>query len=416
MATKTALIPPRFIGSDDNKPRFTGRRLILLNNATKTSLITSQAKKVSLRLASSADFSRSRSGDFLTMALMQADGIIFDKLKVAVLNEALDDPMNHLLKSSSTARNFLQAEPERFLYAIMAKKKKVRQLAFADNSTAAWGIQATHVLESKFKGKGVRIAVLDTGIDTAHPDLKTQISAKRSFITGQQVIDLNGHGTHCAGLIAGNTHATRKFRYGVAPEARLYIGKVLSNEGVGTDSSILAGIEWALQQKCQLISMSLGGAAMPGDPYSTVYEAVAKEALANNCLIIAAAGNESERSRNRIAPVGHPANCPSIMAVGALNTDLSIADFSCGGINPDGGQVDIAAPGVNIWSTWKNKAYRRESGTSMATPIVSGISALLLEANPKTTASGLWMKLTQNARRLPLPATDTGAGLAYSRQ
>jgi subtilisin len=143
---------------------------------------------------------------------------------------------------------------------------------------------------------------------------------------------------------------------------------------------------------------------------------VAREALNKNCLIVAAAGNESERSRNKIAPVGHPANCPSIFAVAALTSSLGIADFSCGGINTDGGQIDISAPGENIWSTWKNKAYRRESGTSMATPIVAGLASLLLQANPKTTAAGLWMKLSQQAKRLPLPATDAGAGLAYHRE
>jgi subtilisin family serine protease len=103
------------------------------------------------------------------------------------------------------------------------------------------------------------------------------------------------------------------------------------------------------------------------------------------------------------------------MAVGALTAALKIADFSCGGLVENGGQVDIAAPGENIWSTWKNNAYRRESGTSMATPIVAGITALLLEAYPKSTAAEVWMKLTQTAKRLPLPATDSGAGLVYCR-
>ena len=415
MATKSAIIPARSIRENEHQPRFTGRRLVLLNRAAKTSLITSQAKKASLRLASSADFSASKSGDFLTNALLQADGIVFDTLKVALLNEALDEPLNHLMASSSTAKNFLKTEPERFLYALMAGKKKSRQVLFTDNSTATWAIQATHVLSSSKNGKGVRIAILDTGIDTGHPDLKLRIKGKKTFVQGQQVLDLNGHGTHCAGLVAGFQHATRKFRYGVAPEAALYIAKVLSNDGVGTDSSILAGIEWALQNKCRVISMSLGGATLPNESYSAVYESVAAEALANNCLIIAAAGNESQRSLNKIAPVGHPANCPSIMAVGALTATLGIADFSCGGLNENGGQVDISAPGENIWSTWKNKGYRRESGTSMATPIVAGIASLLLQGSSETTAAGIWMKLTQTAKRLPIPASDTGAGLVFCR-
>lgn len=411
----TTLIPARMLRQDAHKPRFTGKQLVLLNRAATTKTITSQAKKSSLRLASTADFSKSRSGDFLTQALVQADGIVFEKLKVAIINEALDDPMRHLMAASSTAKNFLHAEAERYVYALAGAKKKKTSDPFTDNSTATWGIQAINVLKSKFSGKGIRVAVLDTGIDTTHPDFKGKIKGKKTFVSGQQVLDQNGHGTHCSGLIAGLTHPTKKFRYGVAPEAQLYIGKVLSNDGVGTDSSILAGMEWALEQKCRIISMSLGGAVEPGEKYSSVYESVAREALKQNCLIIAAAGNESERSRNLIAPVGHPANCPSILAVGSLSASLAISDFSCGGLNSEGGQVDIAAPGENIWSTWKNKGYRRESGTSMATPIVAGLAALILQADPNASAAATWMKLNQDAKRLTLPASDCGAGLAYSR-
>lgn len=410
----TSSIPAISLHADESRPRFTGRKLVLLNTAAKTSLITQQAKKASLKLASSADFSKAKNGDFLANALLQADGIIFETLKIAVINEAANEPMKHLLASSSTAKNFLLQEPERYLYAL-AKKKKQIPADFKDNAQASWAIQAIQVLNSPHKGKGIAIAVLDTGIDTAHPDLKARIKRKKTFVSGQQVTDLNGHGTHCAGLIAGNLHATRGFRYGVAPLANLFIGKVLDNDGAGTDSSILAGIEWAIENKCRIISMSLGGEAMLGEAYSNVYEAVAAEALKNNCLIIAAAGNESERSAGYISPVGHPANCPSIMAVAALDEKLQVADFSCGGLNEDGGQIDIAAPGVNIWSTWKNKGYRRESGTSMATPLVAGLAALVLEQDNTLGPSALWMKLTQQAKRLNLPATDVGAGLAIAK-
>jgi len=395
-------------------PKYTGRQLVLLNTAAKTSVLINQAKKASLRFANSLDFSKAKSGDFLHMALLQADGIVFDKLKVAIINEEANEPLKHLLASSSTAKNFLWQEPERYVYAFAKKKKQI--IDFKDNSTASWAMQAIEVLQSKYSGKGINVAVLDTGIDTTHPDLKARIKKKKSFVKGQQVTDLNGHGTHCGGLIAGDKHATRHFRYGVAPQTNLYVGKVLNNEGSGTDASILAGIEWAMENKCRIVSMSLGAEASIGEAYSKVYESVAAEALKNNCLIIAAAGNESQRSRGYISPVGHPANCPSIIAVAALDQQLKVADFSCGGLNTDGGQVDIASPGVNIWSTWKNKAYRRESGTSMATPIVAGIAALLAEQDPTITAAALWMKLTQQAKRLQWPASDIGAGLAIAPQ
>ena len=113
-----------------------------------------------------------------------------------------------------------------------------------------------------------------------------------------------------------------------------------------------------------------------------------------------------------VNPVGHPANCPAIMAVAALDRTLNVAYFSCGGINPDGGQVDIAAPGVEVYSSWKSPGnYNIISGTSMATPCVAGIAALFNEAYPEATASDIWMYITQNALRLDLNSSDVGAGL-----
>ena len=131
-------------------------------------------------------------------------------------------------------------------------------------------------------------------------------------------------------------------------------------------------------------------------------------------LIVAAAGNDSSRP-GLTNPVSHPANCPSIMAVAALDPALAIASFSNRGINPDGGQVDIAAPGVNVFSSWPMPArYRRLQGTSMATPHVAGIAALYAEADPAARGAALWQALAGAARRLSLPGTDVGAGLVQA--
>ena len=125
-------------------------------------------------------------------------------------------------------------------------------------------------------------------------------------------------------------------------------------------------------------------------------------------------GNESNRP-GVINPVGHPANCPSIMAVGALDQQLRIAFFSNGGLNPQGGQVDIAGPGVAVISSFPRPTLRRTlSGTSMATPHVAGIAALLAEANPGARGRALASLLLQNARRLQLPARDVGSGLVQA--
>jgi subtilisin family serine protease len=145
-----------------------------------------------------------------------------------------------------------------------------------------------------------------------------------------------------------------------------------------------------------------------------VYETVAQRALAAGCLIVAAAGNESSRP-GLIAPVGHPANCPSIIAVGAVDASLAIARFSSGGMNLRGGQVDIAAPGVAVISTApRPRLYATMSGTSMATPHVAGLIALHAEANVGMRGGALGWLLLQSARRLALPNRDVGAGLAQA--
>ncbi|GAO43439.1 S8 family serine peptidase [Flavihumibacter petaseus] len=414
MSRSYVTIPAITLRDDERKPRYTGRKLVLINRASNSSQVISHARKHSLRLAAVSDFSKAKTGDYLNEAFRQADGIYFDRLKVAVINESAEPLLKPALSSGKQKQpHFLFTEQERYVYAIASRRRASAD--YTDNAAASWGIHAMNILGSPLKGKNIPVAVLDTGADTTHPDLHPRIRRKKTFVSGQQVTDLNGHGSHCAGLAAGNQHATRGFRYGVAPLASLLIGKVLNNQGEGTDANILAGIEWALDNKCRVVSLSLGSETYEGETWSRIYESVAAECLKQNCLIIAAAGNESARAEKLISPVAHPANCPSIMAVGALTANLGIAEFSCGGINPDGGQIDIAAPGVNIWSAWKNKGYRRESGTSAATPMVAGLAALLLEAEPTLTAPALWMKLVQTAKRLNLPATDVGAGLAFIR-
>jgi subtilisin family serine protease len=147
-------------------------------------------------------------------------------------------------------------------------------------------------------GAGVTVAVLDTGIDLDHPDFRGRFiegADAVSFVEGEDVRDLNGHGTHCAGVIAGPVSPACGTRYGVAPQVKLLVGKVLrGTEGEGYDSDILDGIDWAADQGAQIVSMSLGAPRNPGAPYNTVYERVAAHFLrgAQGPLLIAAAGNE----------------------------------------------------------------------------------------------------------------------------
>lgn len=306
-----------------------------------------------------------------------------------------------------------------------------RNTAAYTDGAATWGLQATKVVSSRYSGSGIKVAVLDTGLDLTHPDFAGRTIIERSFISGEEVQDLQGHGTHCIGTACGALNPpdpSSPMRYGIAYNAEIFAGKVLSNQGSGADGGILAGIDWAISNGCQIISMSLGAVTRPGDTYSPIYEEVAKRALSQGTLIIAAAGNESNRPSS-INPVGRPANCPSIMAVAALTSELGVSFYSCGSINPDGGQIDIAAPGGNagrapvpqIYSTWTTDSravggssrYKAISGTSMATPHVAGIAALHAEATGKRGLE-LWALLMQDAQRLPLPSVDVGVGLAQA--
>ena len=279
-----------------------------------------------------------------------------------------------------------------------------------------WGLQATRVDRSRFSGAGVRVAVLDTGLDMQHPDFAGRRIIARSFVQGETAQDGHGHGTHCIGTACGPQRPGQLPRYGIAFGADIYAGKVLSNAGSGTDGGILGGINWAIANRCAVVSMSLGIPACfgPSQPFSQVFEQVAQRALAQGTLIVAAAGNESSRPLS-ICAVSHPANCPSILAVGAIDSRGRVARFSNGGLNPQGGQVDLAAPGVTVRSAWPQpRLYRTIDGTSMATPHVAGIAALFAEANPGMAGRDLVSLLFQHARRLMLPARDVGAGLVQA--
>ena len=251
-------------------------------------------------------------------------------------------------------------------------------------------------------------------MDLEHPDFATRNIVRQSFIEGEDVQDGNGHGTHCIGTSCGPQQPEILPRYGVAYNADIYAGKVLGNDGSGTDGSILPGIEWAVANQCTVISMSLGAEVSVNQSFSKVYERVARRALNAGTVIIAAAGNGSDRPRH-ISPVGHPANCPSIMAVGAVDADFLMAFFSNGGLNANGGQVDIAAPGENVYSSYPMPTrYRRLRGTSMATPHVAGIAALIAESDQNARGRALWQSLVQLARRLDQPSRDVGAGLVQA--
>ncbi len=211
-------------------------------------------------------------------------------------------------------------------------------------------------------GAGVRVAILDTGIDTDHPDLRDAIDETRDF-TGDGIEDRNGHGTHTAGIVGARRNDIGFV--GVAPECRLLIGKVLPDSGAGSLDVLAQGIEWAVERGAHIVSMSLGSPA--GSP--RLYEAV-HTALARGVVLICAAGNSGALGRQN---VGYPARYGSVIAVAAHDRNGIPSGFSS-----RGAEIDFMAPGEEIWSTWKDGGYAKLSGTSMATPFVAGVAALVL--------------------------------------
>ncbi|WP_319463100.1 S8 family peptidase [Micromonospora sp. RTP1Z1] len=264
-------------------------------------------------------------------------------------------------------------------------------------------------------GNGVRVAVLDTGVDATHPDLAGRIAEAQDFSGSGSARDGHGHGTHVAATIAGSGAASDGLRKGVAPGAQLLIGKVLDDAGSGYDSAIIAGMEWAAHSGAKVVSMSLGGPPTDGtDPMSQAVNDLTAE---TGALFVIAAGNSGEAGT-----VGTPGAASAALTVGAVDRDDNLADFSSGGprVGDNGLKPEITAPGVGIvaaraagtaMGTPVDDAYTRASGTSMATPHVAGAAAILAQEHPDWTAGKLKDALVSTAKHNPaLTVFEQGGG------
>jgi len=406
----------------------TGRYIITFREDAVTeglALLSDQAGITGL--ANAADFPQSAL-DF--SQLEAAGGAVFPTLGVAVVS--LDEgAFSSIMTSAREDSAILAIEPERIFYAIeeglsldylrgyrdavdnlyqkatTEEIEAIQKECFADDTQFTWGLKATKVDKSLLTGSGIKVAVLDTGMDLLHPDFAGRSIVSQSFVPGESVQDSNSHGTHCIGTACGFKDLNGR-RYGIAHKSTIYVGKVLSNAGSGNTGWILAGMEWAIANGCQVISMSLGNTTRTS---STAYETVGLRALQNGCLIVAAAGNNGASG----GTVGQPANSPSIMAVGALDKCLAVANFSARAGKSPGAKVDIAAPGVEIYSSvpMQQERYAAYNGTSMATPHVAGLAALYAESTGKR-GSQLWQLLTSRALPLPLPSASVGSGLVQA--
>lgn len=296
----------------------------------------------------------------------------------------------------------------------IAELKKRAEIAYIEEDVVMhaiqqeipWGvdrIDADQVWPAANTGAGVDVAILDGGIDYDHPDLDNNIAGGVNY-TGWWWSDgsthrfywddRNGHGSHCAGIVAAEDNTIGVV--GVAPDARLWAVRVLADNGDGYVSDIIQGIEWCSDHGIEVASMSFGG------DYSQSLENACNAAYAAGVLLVAAAGNEGASG------VIYPAASDSVIAVSATDSSDAIAGFSS-----FGPQVELAAPGVGIKSTYKNGGYAIGGGTSMACPHVAGVAALIWAADELglTTPAQIRLRLRETAEDIGLSAAQQGYGL-----
>lgn len=278
-------------------------------------------------------------------------------------------------------------------------------------------IGAPTAWQAGLTGKGVKVAVLDTGIDATHPDLSDAVLEAQDF-TGSEsgTQDVFGHGTHVASIVTGSGAASDGKYKGVAPDAGLLVGKVLGDDGWGFDSQIIAGMQWAAAEGARVVNMSLGKPDSPGvDP---IEDAVDTLTAQTGALFVVAAGNQPDCQGG----VESPGSADAALAVGAVDGQDQMADFSCAGPRAGDGAVkpDITAPGVGIVAARAagaqigepvGDAYMRLSGTSMATPHAAGAAAILAQEHPDWRAGQLKAALMASAKPTPgVAETEQGAG------
>lgn len=301
-------------------------------------------------------------------------------------------------------KEILRIDQDIVMQAHGTKAKKKKQ----PPETLPWGIERifADLAWSSTKGTGIKLAVLDTGIDLDHPDLQNNIKGNINFIKpNKNGDDDNGHGTHVAGIAAAVDNEIGVI--GTGPEISLYAVKVLDKKGNGWLSDLIEALNWCIENRIQVINMSFGSTT---DNLS-FHEAIIT-AYNSGILMVSSAGNNGLSG----GIIEFPAKYPEVTAVSAVDQFNRFASFSS-----FGPEIELIAPGVNIFSTYRNESYAFMEGTSMASPFVSGTAALLMttfiQAKYDLNHNNRWdpveirLKLKETAENLGLPASRQGEGL-----
>lgn len=398
----------------DDKSLQTGRYIITFRKDAVDEGIKSLDAK-GFRIADARDF---KNQAVTLHDVGNADALVFPEIRSAVVSSPVLQEFGISAHGGMLAEGPVEAiEPEYFVFAdnnlsgyiraanavakdVGAEKGLVYEMkgVGAQALGATIGLDQCKVSPSPLSGSGIKVAVLDTGLDMGHPDFAGRSITAETFV-GQPVQDEHGHGTHTTGTACGSKNPKYNVpRYGIAYECQIFVGKVLTNSGSGSTGSVLNGINWAIANRCEVISMSLGSQA----PVQTAYTAAGSSALDKGCLIIAAAGNAA-------SDTGAPANSPTIMSVSSLDETLIPSHFT------NFGKIEIAAPGRGVLSSVPRPAlYALMNGTSMAAPHVAGCAALLAQSDPTLRGMNLWQGLQSSALRLSLPAYNVGSGFVQT--
>ncbi|WP_406164035.1 S8 family peptidase [Streptomyces sp. NBC_00882] len=309
---------------------------------------------------------------------------------ITVPKAGADDLWQALTEEQGVARVWLDGRFKASADEDGAKAREAGGGVAQIGAPAAWA--------AGYDGKGVKVAVLDTGVDTTHPDLASAVKASKNFTGTGSTDDRAGHGTHVAATLAGSGARSGGRYKGVAPGAGILNAKVLDDSGEGSDSSVIAGLEWVAGQGARVANLSLGQADTPGeDPVEAAVNALSKS---TGMLTVAAAGNEGPDA----GTVDSPGAAESALTVGAVDGEDRLADFSSIGPTADSAlKPDLTAPGVDIVSARAAHGHMGDpaadgyvsmSGTSMATPHVAGAAAILAQRHPDWTGARIKQALT----------------------